>query len=162
MSRETLVQKYCLVSLLEDTPVGTEFHFKDWPLHLTLVGVFALPSIVNLQKILSQTTKTIRPFELITDEPARWGADGQVHVMKLNSTQEITELHTTLLNELRSMSAQFNEEQYVGVGYTPHVTDQKHAAIQSGETVKITNISMIDMFVGGDWQQRKILWTIPL
>jgi 2'-5' RNA ligase len=162
MSRDTPVQKYCIVSLLENTPVGTEFHFKDWPLHLTLAGVFALPSITNLQITLSEATRFIQPFELIADEPALWGEDGHIHVMKFKMTQEILDLHATLLKTLRSKGAVFNEEIYIGDGYTPHVTDQKHAAIQKGETIKITSISFIDMFVSGDWQQRKILWTLPL
>jgi 2'-5' RNA ligase len=154
-------QKYCLVSLLENTPVGVEFHFKDWPLHLTLVGVFSLPNITKLLQRISEIARSLQPFSLLADEAAQWGEEGQIHVMKLKVTPEISQLHTMLLELLRNADAQFNEERYLGDGYTPHITNQKHASIQSGETVNVSNISLIDMFVGSDWQQRKILWTVP-
>lgn len=156
---QKLSQKWCIVSLLDDVSEGAQFHWKDWPLHVTLAPTFGIGfDSQQIVSLLEEVVKTQNALELKAAEETVWGSP----VILLQKTVEIEQLHKQIIDMLEINGAVFNEPQYIGPHYLPHVTVQKGASVEVGRGVMINGISLIDMFPDGDGLQRKVIKTIPL
>lgn len=154
----TFSQKWCVVSFLEPVALGLEFGWKDWPLHVTLMGPFAANT--NALDALFIELKQVKQFTIVAEGEEYWGEHGEYHVQKFQRSPEIIGLHKNILKTLTSKGAVVNDRQYVGNGYLPHSTIQKHARIYEGEEVKISRASIFEMFPGGDGYNRKVIKTV--
>ena len=150
-------QKWSIVAFLEPIKEGTAFFYKNWPLHITLSSVFATTrNGEELIAVLENLLKNQRSLPLTTTGEARWGNESQIHVMLLEKTTELLNLHNTLHHALGLVGAEFNEPQYEGDGYIPHSTVQRNNKLVIGEQVVIDNLALIDMFPNADGHQRKV------
>ena len=91
-----------------------------------------------------------------------WGDDKEYHVIKLKKNPEIATMHNSIVKTLKNSGAVFNEDRFVADGFIPHSTVQKHARLNTGDSVTINSVTLIDMFPKGDWRQRKVVWTVRL
>lgn len=154
-------QKWALATLLEPVEEGAEFFYKDFPLHITLAGVFATNCDgETLAKQLTDLLVDQKPLEAKTDAEDRFGPNREVVAMKLRKTLELMNLYNDLHSMLLRTGAVFNEPQYEGNGYIPHSTFQKHAFLNVGDSAIIDSVSIIDLFPNSDGYQRKIFKTI--
>jgi 2'-5' RNA ligase len=158
---QEFTQKWSLVAFLEPVQEGAEFFWRDWPQHVTLADVFAAEwSGAVLAEKLSTLLTDQQPMTLNAEAEARWGENGEAHVMLLQKTPEIISLHSKIYDGLTNAGAVFNEPQYQGEGFVPHSTVQTHASLNPGSEIKIESISVIDMLPNNDGHQRKVLKTI--
>jgi len=160
---EPLTQKWALNCLIEDVAEGTEYHFTNTPMHVTVAGVFALEKsgawiASELAKLLSNQPA----FEIEADSEARFGLNQDTAVMKIKKSEELMNLHSKIYSWLQASGAVFNFPQYEGTGFGPHSTFQKSGRLHPGEKRLITSVSLIDLFPHGDGYQRRIVKTIPL
>lgn len=155
-------QKWCLVSFLEPVEEGFEFHRGDCPLHITLADTFAVNwDTTDLLNKLTVLLAEQKPVEVVAGDDAFFGpSDEPVQVAVMKNIPELQALHDRVIKELKNAKAVFNNPQYVGKGYGPHSTVQKHTRLHKGDTVKIDNMTLIDMFPNGDAQQRKVVKSI--
>jgi len=155
-------QKWALITFLEPVADGTEFSWKDWPLHTTLADVFAVDwNDTNLTGRLAQLLSKQKPLETVAGEDTYFGPpESPVQVTLLQKSSELQNLHNDVVNLLKSAGAVFNTPQYTGEGYVPHSTVQKHARVYADDTVKIGSLTIVDMFPNGDGYQRKLVKTI--
>lgn len=158
---EQLTQKWAIVAPLQPVKDGVEFSPSDFPLHITLAGVFAIDinGAALSEKILALLTHQA-PFEVMADTEDFFGPNKEIAVMKLQKTPELMDLYNTIHNELIALNAIFNTPQYEEAGYIPHSTKQKHAMVTKGESVLIDSVSIIDLFPNSDGHRRKIFKTI--
>lgn len=160
---EKFKQKWVIASLLEDAVEGLEFDTTEWPLHVTLVGVFAIDIDGDaLVGLVSGTLKEQKGFEIVANGESRFGPNKDIAVTIIEKKPELLKLHQTLIDDLVSNGAKFNDPQYQGEGYLPHCTVQKHIKMTPGEKAQVKSVSIIDMFPGGDGRRRKIYKTIDL
>ncbi len=151
---EKFTQKWSLITLLEPIEEGIEFFWKDWPLHVTLAGVFAVDwAATGLFEKLSMVLASQKPVVVEAEEESYWGANNEYHMMQLQKTPEIMALHNKIIEILKKSGAVFNEPQYVGDGFVPHSTLQKHARLHVGDVVRINGVTLVDMFPHGDGYQ---------
>ena len=152
---EKLTQKYCIVSLLEESPVGFEFARKDWPLHVTFVGVhftdWKNSKLLNSFDALCKSTKPIKA------KPFKRGKLGTVTTDYIEPKAGIVNLHNSLIDMLESFNATFINRQWSREGYTPHCTVQMHGALNNKLPVLINNLALIDMYPQNNANKRKIL-----
>jgi hypothetical protein len=148
-------QKYCLVSFIQPINSGAEFNMTDWPLHVTLVDVFAIDrESTNIESELA---------ELLSNQPSvdtfasKESILGTAEVVLLEKTGELINLHTNLIDLLEKNGAIFNSPEFTREGFLPHSTIQKTGKIHVGDKVAINTITFVDMFPNGDWRQRRIL-----
>lgn len=87
---------------------------------------------------------------------------GTTGVMLLKKNSELVNLHNNVVDRLVLDGAIFNTPEFTKDGFLPHSTVQKTGNLYSGDVRNITTISLIDMFSGGDWRQRKILRNFKL
>lgn len=153
-------QKWAVAAFFDDLPDGFEFQKNEVPLHATLAGVFAidLPSI----KIAGLLEGCVRGFEAPTvtgDAIEQWGS---LKVTTLRSSQEFKDLFTVVQDTLLEKGAVFNEPEYVGAGFRPHVTLQRSGSLSPGAAKSVKGMSLVDMFPNGDPNRRRIVKTIKL
>ncbi len=154
-------QKWTLIKLLELVDEGSEFFWKNWPLHVTLVDTFAVDwEKTNLFEKLSALLAKQKPVEVVAGDDEYFGPQKQIQVTTLKMTPELQSLHNDIIALFKSVNAVFNEPQYVGEGFVAHSTVQKHARLHKGDIVKIDELTIVDMFPHGDGEQRKLLRTI--
>lgn len=156
-------QKYTIIQLFEDVPEGTQFFWKDWPLHSTLADVFAIdwdaPTMIEkLTELLSSHTSATS----VVEDDRFFGDEGQVQVALLRKTDDLVKLHHDVIELLEQGGWKPNDPQFAKEGFLPHSTVQKYARLNKGEKVAFNALTIIDMFPGGDPYQRRVLKTIGL
>lgn len=157
------MQKYCLIQLLEPATEGSAFHWKDWPLHLTVLSRFTYPTkredvVQLLRPAVSQHTAMIT--RAIRDE--HFGTDKKIAVTIMELHSQLHQLHRDLTNLLLENGAEFDEPQYMLDHYLPHATVQKSGRVSVNERVAIHRLTLVDMFHNQDIQQRRLLESFAL
>lgn len=155
---EKYSQKWTIASFFEHLSDGYVFHRSEVPLHATLAGVFAIDvtgdKIANLLKTHLQD---VPAFHIVGGEETQWG---DVKVRIINKSIHLNALFNGIQKMLLSHGATFNEPEYIGEGFTPHVTKQKSGWLQNGESRIVNSVSVVDMFPDGDYEKRRITATV--
>lgn len=162
-SMSGFTQKYTIIQLFEPMPVGAQFSSDSWPLHSTVVDTFAIdwdvPTMIDrLSRLLAMHV----PVHSAAEGDAFFGPEKQTHVMLLQKTTGLTNLHDDVITLLEQGGLKLNDPQFARTGFLPHATVQKHTQLRKGDEVTFTALTIIDMFPSGDPYQRKVLATIPL
>ena len=151
-------QKWSIVCFIETVIEGDEFTMQNWPLHTTLADVFAVD--MN-QQVLDDIQKIFTEFKGIETnaigERTFGDAEHLVNVVLLENTSMLQTCHDTFIDMLTKHGAVFNNPEFTHEGFIPHTKIQNERRLQIGDTVKLENLAIIDMFTNSDWQQRKIL-----
>jgi hypothetical protein len=160
---QQFTQKYAIIQLFEEVPEGTQFSWKDWPLHSTVVDVFAInwdmpATVQHLEKLLASRAKATS----IAEEDEFFGPEKQTQVVLLQKTDSLVKLHHDVVEMLEEGGLTLNDPQFAREGFLPHSTVQKHNRLHKGDAVIFNALTIIDMFPGGDPYQRKVLKTIQI
>lgn len=156
-------QKWAIVSLLSEEPEYKIFPYTDFPLHITLAGVFEIDHGGDwLSSQLEQLLLQHKSFMVKGDKEEMLGPNKEVRVRTIKPNSKLTELHNHIYKWLTANGAVFNDPDYQAEGYLPHSTFQKAASLESGQLVGVKSLSVIDLFPGGDGYKRKIYKTIKL
>ncbi len=157
------MQKYVLVSFLKPIDNGAEFMVGHWPLHTTLVANFALDlSGSQLPNKLTTLFAQHQPLQTIATEDDYFGPERQVHVTRLMRTPELASLHNQTVALIRNCHGVFDEPHYLEDGYKPHVTVQADGRVHAGDPVRISTITLVDMFPDGDIAKRRVMQAFRL
>lgn len=152
----TYFQKYALVSFVSPVAVGIEFAMADWPLHITLADTLAVNrKDSNIEAKLSELLAKCVPA---TTHALSNSTLGSVQVVLLEKNQELSRLHEQIVDLLEVNGAVFNNPEFTRGGFLPHSTIQKEGKLSIGEKIRIDSLALVDLFVDGDWRQRKVLW----
>lgn len=82
---------------------------------------------------------------------------GTAQVTLIEESVALISLHSDIVDVLLANDAMFNEPQHFGAGFLPHCTIQATERVQPDVRIGIHSVSLVDMFVGNDWRQRKVL-----
>lgn len=156
-------QKYAIVQLFEDKPVGERFDSNSWPLHSTIIDTFAidwdLPTMI--EKLTDFLRANTQASSIVKDDRFL-GENGQVQVALLNKTDDLIKLHYGTIELLEQGGLKLNDPQFAKEGFLPHSTVQSHSRLHKGNEVIFNTLSIIDFFPEKDPYQRKVLATIPI
>lgn len=160
MKEEKLTQKWAVAAFFEDAPSGSEFPKEEVPLHATLAGVFAIDlkgiAIVELLK------NCLHGFRQFTVEGAITEQWGDLKVTTIKYSDNFNKLYTVIQHTLLNAGAVFNEPQYLGAGFSPHVTFQRQGKLKPKQKKTVGSISLVDMFPDSDGDRRRIHTSIKL
>lgn len=160
---ESFTQKWAIIALLEDHQEGSEFHYTDTPLHVTLAGIFKIDkSGSELSAELAELLTGQPPVEIEASKRDMFGPDKDIPVMKIKKTPDLMALHQQIDEWLQHSGAVYNSPEYQGQGYLPHSTFQKSTSLSEGEKRILSSISLVDLYPDSDGYRRKISKTIDL
>ena len=156
-------QKYTIIQLLEDVPEDAQFFWRDWPLHSTVVDVFAIDwDVPTMTKRLEGLLASHAEATTVAEEDEFFGPGKQTQVVLLRKTDSLVKLHHNVVEMLERGGLKLNNPQFAREGFLPHSTVQKHGRLNKGDTVVFSALTIIDMFPEGDPYQRKVMKTIKL
>ncbi len=157
------VSRLVVVLPLQPLDDGCGFTLREWPLHLTVAPTFTIATDV------ASLIATIAP--IFIDRPAigvRAGRDeGFGRRMNraatvVDTSDELRALHGALCTALVRSGAHFDNPDFTGPGFRPHVTKTRRAALRAGEELELRQAAMVDMAPHGDRRLRRVLWTAAL
>lgn len=134
---------------------------RDWPLHVTLADVFAIDgSPDDLPRALAERLRSTLSFACTVTGVDWFGEDKSVAVKLVDKTEELQQLHMSVLEVLQQYKVRFNSPEYMQEGFKPHSTDQKDSQLRLEDIVKFNVVTLIDMFPGENPFERRILGTM--
>jgi 2'-5' RNA ligase len=156
-------QRYVIIKLMEKLQDGDEFLPENYPLHITIVPSFQLERMDDtLLGKIKQLCNNLKTFSLTAGEDEFFGPNKEVHVTTMIMNDELEELHTSLVSILSDADAIFDEPQYMLENYRAHATIQQAKRLNIGDTVMVSEITIIDKLPNGNPRKRKLLKTIHL
>lgn len=156
-------QKYAIIQLFEDMPVGTEFPSSNWPLHSTIADTFAIDwDATTMVEKLTELLKNHPQAASVAEDNRFFGDNGEVQVVLLQKTDSLVKLHYDVIELLEQGGWKPNDPQFAKEGFLPHATVQPHGRLNKGDRVTFNALSLIDMFPDEDPYQRKILGTVKV
>lgn len=160
---QQFTQKYAIIQLFEETPIGRQFSSSNWPLHSTIVDTFAIDW--HVQTMIDQLTRLLNSRTTATStvgDDRFFGENGQVQVALLKKTDDLVKLHYDVIEVLEQGGLRPNDPQFAKDGFLPHSTVQSHARLNKGDEVTFNALSIIDFFPNEDPYQRTVLATIKI
>lgn len=160
---QPFTQKYAIIQLFEDMPVGTQFSSSSWPLHSTIADTFAIDwDVPTMVDKLTELLKNHVQVMTTAEDDRFFGDNGQVQVVLLKKTEDLAKLHNDVITLLEQGGWKPNDPQFAKEGFLPHSTVQPHGRLNKGDEVVFNALSIIDFFPDEDPYQRKILATIKI
>lgn len=149
-------QKYCLVQPLDSIRLGDEFAASDWPLHITIVGVFAIDWNDKYFSEFANLIASYRAFSSKTTSIEYFGLKQEIKVRLVKPNENLQMLHTDIAKFVLGHGGSFNDLHYQFDGFRPHATMRGD---QPDENCEITfdTLALIDMFPDGNHTRRKII-----
>jgi 2'-5' RNA ligase len=159
---QKFTQKWTIMVLLEQMDEGTEFFWKNWPQHITLVDIFSVDwKNNNLLERLEALLAEHKSFNIVAADETSFGSPKEpVPVTLFEKGTELQSLHNDTIELLKNAGAIFNNPQYVGEGFIAHSTIQNSKRLHMGDIVNVKELTIVDMFPHGDGLMRRIFRTI--
>src|SRR5664279_218953 len=158
---QKFTQKYVLVQMIKDLPVGYEYAMEDWPLHVTVASVCSIESKPDdLLRDLEKQLSSVHAVESKVVRDEWFGENKEYHVMLVDKTPRLNDLFKKVITVLNNHGLKFNSPEYEGEGYAPHATIQKIGQLYINDVVLFHSLTLIDMFPDENPHQRRVLGTI--
>jgi hypothetical protein len=148
------VTRLVVVLPLAPLAAGARFSFRDWPLHLTIVPVFEASVAESIERM---TRFTAAPIAVTVGGDEGFGSSLSMVVSVIERSPELDALHINLISALGTPV--FENPEYTGAGYRPHVTVKKHGRVNRGDRLDLTQLALVDLTPGAD---REVVAVRPL
>jgi 2'-5' RNA ligase len=156
-------QKYLVAHFFESQAPGFNFSGSEWPLHVTFLPIFKMEwSLEKLIHKLEKLALKTPPFDITSDGRALFGVNQDIPVTLFQPNNNATNLHYKFMAMSGDNSFTYNFLQFNGKGFTLHATVQNDNKIQSGQTYRVGDITIVDMYPDNDINRRAIIDTFLL
>lgn len=160
---QQFTQKYAIIQLFEDMPIGTQFSSSNWPLHSTIADTFAIGwDVATMVEKLTELLKNHAQAASVVEDDKFFGDNGQVQVALLRKTDSLVALHDDVIELLEQGGWKPNDPQFAKEGFLPHSTVQPHGRPHRGDEVTFDALSIIDFFPDENPYERKLLAIIKI
>jgi len=140
---------------------GQEFAASDWPLHVTIVGVFALDWNDEYFSEFASLVAGHHTFSSNTTSIEHFGPKREVKVRLVEPNKSLNVLHRDIATFILDRGGAFNDLRYQLDGFRPHVTMRGDEPSENYE-ITFDQLALIDLFPGSDYTRRKIIKLSPL
>lgn len=133
---------------------------SNWPLHITFVNAFAIErSAVEFDRKINNLLENESALDVIAGKASVLGT---TRVILIEYSQQLENLHNKIIELIVENGGILSNPEFNRKGYIPHSTIQTDSRLEEGQKLHIDHISIVDMFPGNDWQQRKVLATFKI
>jgi hypothetical protein len=157
------VSRLVVILPLLGLTIGDAFTLREWPLHVTVAPTFVIEG--GLPAVLPAIAPILhaQPALVLRVGPeAGFGHAMNVPVSLVESTAELTRLHDRWVTALRAVGARFDDPEFVGDAYRPHITLKGIAALPQGNHLALGQAAVVDMAPAGERRVRQVVWTTAL
>ncbi len=157
------MSRFGIATLFEHVPDGYEFTNSEIPLHLTHVDVCEVdmePAV--FVTVLRNYLSSVEAFEIVPTEDAFLGPAADIPVTRIAQTPELMAFHVGLMDFLRGCGALFDNPQYSGDNYLPHITMQGARRVPLNHTLSVSSVSIGNKRTDVDSPPNRIIATIAL
>jgi hypothetical protein len=154
-----------LVVILPLLPLsaGDAFTLREWPLHVTVAPTFVIKSgLPGVLPAINPILISRRSLRLSVGPEEAFGRAQNVPVSLIEPTMEIRGLHLRLISALLAVGAQFDDPEFIGAGFRPHVTLKGASRLHSGSDLTFRQVAVVDMAPAGERRLREVVWTTKL
>lgn len=157
------MSRLVVVLPLRPLAVGDAFTLREWPLHLTVAPTFAIEG--GLPAVLPAVGPVLLEQQRLVLRVG--GAEGFGHAMNVpvsvvEPAAQLSRLHTQLVTALLAAGARFDDPEFIGEAYRPHVTLKGVAPLRRGESLTLPQAAVVDMAPAGERRFRRVVWTTAL
>jgi hypothetical protein len=151
------MKAYLLALFLDPITEGIEVS-GSLPFHCTLVPWFTVESrLTDMIDALERNVGRCRYADLISVGSAMYGKDCTVPVHELEKTAELMSFHRFLLKTLEEFHVHHLDPQWVGDGWSPHVTDIGTRRFFQGLRSTVSVVTLVEANDVLDRTRKKIL-----
>lgn len=148
---------------LEIEPVDINRVYVALPLHCTMMSWFYSDKPpAEVVRAIQPVVQNHEPIELVSGEPDSFGVEKDVPVNRLVDEQQLMQFHEALHGALQSIGASYKSPQWVGQGFTPHVTRQKSGRFETDTRFLATKLYLCEAETPDRLQQKKIIYKLTL
>lgn len=152
------VPRYVVVAPLTPMSVGDRFITREWPLHVTLLQVFASDATpAQIGRRLATVADAAPSLTVVAGADESFGPSRTIPVTVIEPSAALAALHTACVTAMDELRPVYENPEYMGEGFRPHVTVKRHARITAGEVVELRQIALVDMEPGQPDGGREVL-----
>jgi 2'-5' RNA ligase len=120
------------------------FEFKDWPLHVTIVPWFRTEVVSSeLAREINEKLSDIEPFKAQANGAAKFGRNKSVRLIKQPTPfMEVEPRVRQVLKQHQAWLVDETTKKYRS--YKPHVTEQKNARLNEGDSFWCDRIYIVE------------------
>ena len=157
------MSRYVVVLPLTPMAVGDRFSTREWPLHVTLVQVFASDATpARVGSCLAVVAAAASPITAVAGEDEDFGPSRTIPVTVIEPSVELDALHAACVMALDRLGPVYENPEYMDEGYRPHVTVKRHQRVTAGDRLELRQIALVDMDPGQREGGREVLAVAPL
>lgn len=139
-----MAEKLTLISSFERLNNGDSFEGNNWPLHVTLLTWFDVPTDFDgFIAALSELQHRLQPIRIKGGEKALFGPDENIPVRLIGDVNNLRVIQEKILAVVSSFGCHVWNESFVGAGYRPHVTDTTLKTFDKDETALLTTMNLV-------------------
>jgi len=157
------VSRLVVILPLRTLAAGDAFTLREWPLHVTVAPTFViasgLPAVLPAVTEILLTQPTLR---LRVGSEEGFGHAQNVPVSLVEPTAELNRLHSLLIAALLAVGAKFDDPEFIGAAYRPHITLKGADALPRGTGLTMSQAAVVDMAPAGERRLREVVWTTEL
>ena len=148
---------------LEIEPVDSNKVYVALPLHLTMMSWFYSDEPpAEIVRCLQSVVDQQQPIELTSAAPDLFGEEKDVPVNRLADETVLKQFHQTLRTTLEPLGITFKSPEWVGDGFTPHVTRQQSGRFEEGRKHLATKLYIVEAVEPDLLQQKRIIQKLTL
>lgn len=148
---------------LEIEPVEENRVYVALPLHCTVMPwFFTEHNPADVLRVIKPVLEAQVPIMLTGGIEAFFGDDGDVPVNVIVDAGDLSSLHTGLLKAIEQLGVEFNNSQWIGTGFTPHVTRQRSGRFEEGKRALVRKLYLAEALVPEELTQKNIVARVSL
>lgn len=141
---------------LEIEPIEINKVYVALPLHCTVMPwFFSTKAPAEVLRAITPVIQSQNPIELVSGVESFFGHDQDVPVNKISNPEQVTALHAALLQVIRPISSEI-QSQWIGEGYSPHVTRQRSGRFETGRSFVVTKLYLVEAIDPTELSQKKV------
>jgi hypothetical protein len=153
------MRRLAVCSFLEPQDDGAVFGASEIPLHVTIIGTFALDGGTDPVVAAMESVTHRLPVSARAGGDDLFGPNRDVPVTVVTDFGGIRDLHNALFDELRPLGCELDEPLFARHGFRAHITWVPGSQVEPGQIIRLDSLSLIDLRPEGDPSLRRVVAT---
>lgn len=139
------MHRFAIVLPLAPMGVGERYAVRDWPLHITVMPVFATwASAAQLAASMGEVAARTPAITAVAGPAELFGPKHDTPVALVDSP-DVRALHMVFVDALDIHVPTFRRPAYAGNGFRPHITATNRGSALEGQPLSLRQLALVDM-----------------